>query len=170
LTAPAHSHGDEPDLEQALSMLKNLDAEIETAITIFPSENSDMDDEHDGSTFAAACRKADAKARARPVPAEIRRARRLLDDSVSLERAHTEIVAHHFKGRAADSTLEALAFQLRAGVGVLKERDVRRRLSELSDKQLLEIVARVRRHKPEIAPIWSDDDVSTLMQLRETLR
>jgi hypothetical protein len=94
----------------------------------------------------------------------------LLDDAISLQRAHTEIVAHHFKGRAADSTVEALAYQLRAGVGVLKEASVRRRLSELSDQQLLEIVARVRRHTPEIAPIWSDADVDILMQLRETLR
>jgi hypothetical protein len=45
----------------------------------------------------------------------------LLDDSVSLERAHAEMVAHHFKGRAANSTVEALAFLLRSGVGVLKE-------------------------------------------------
>jgi hypothetical protein len=86
------------------------------------------------------------------------------------ERAHAEIIAHHFKGRAATSTLEALAFQLRAGVGVLKERDARRRLSELSDQQLIEICARVQRHKPEIAPVWSDDDVNTLMQLRVALR
>jgi hypothetical protein len=121
-------------------------------------------------SFCRTCRAADARARARPVPAEIRRARRLLDDDVSLERAHAEIVAHHFKGRAATSTVEFLAFQLRSGVSVLKERDVRRRLSELSDAQLAEIVARVRRHRPEIAPVWSDDEVDTLMQLRETLR
>jgi hypothetical protein len=94
----------------------------------------------------------------------------LLDDAISLQRAHTEIVAYHFKGRAADSTVEALAFQLRAGVSALKEASVRRRLVELSDEQLLEIVARVRRHKPEIAPIWSDDDVDSLMKLREALR
>jgi hypothetical protein len=43
-------------------------------------------------------------------------------------------------------------------------------LSELSNEQLVEIVARVQRHKPEIAPVWSDDDVNTLMKLREALR
>jgi hypothetical protein len=119
------------------------------------------------SSFCRTCRKADARHRRDP---NAEQHRRLLDDSVSLQRAHAEIVAHHFKGRAADSTLEALAFQLRAGVGVLKEPDVRRRLSELSDAQFLEVTARVRRHKPEIAPIWADNDVRTLMQLRETLR
>jgi hypothetical protein len=86
----SHSHDDEPidpaELNEARAMLMNLDA----ATTIFSSENSDMDDGYDG--FAAACRKADAKARAQPVSAEIRRARRLLlDDSVSLERAWSEI-------------------------------------------------------------------------------
>jgi hypothetical protein len=119
------------------------------------------------ASFCRTCRKADARHRRDP---NAERHRRLLADDISLQRAHAEIVAHHFKGRAADSTVEALAFQLRAGVGVLKERDVRRRLSELSDAQLLEIVARVRRHKPEIAPTWADDDVNTLMQLRENLR
>jgi hypothetical protein len=79
------------------------------------------------------------------------------------------MVAHHFKGRAADSTVEALAFQLRAGVGVLKEASVRRRLSELSDEQFIEVCARVQRHKPEIAPVWSDDDVNALVKLREAL-
>jgi hypothetical protein len=103
-------------------------------------------------------------------PEKLRRLRALLDDDVSLQRAYAEISSSHIKGRAADSTLEALAFQLRAGVGVLKEQDVRRRLSALSDAQLVEIVERVQRHKPEIAPVWSDDDVITLMKLREALR
>jgi hypothetical protein len=81
------------------ALLKDLDAE--TATPIFPLENSDMDDEYDGSTFAAACRKADARARTRPVPAEIQRARRLLDDDVSLERAYAELGSSHTKeGRA----------------------------------------------------------------------
>jgi hypothetical protein len=117
--------------------------------------------------FCRTCRKADARHRRDP---NAERHRRLLADSISLDRAHVEIVVHHFKGHAATSTVEALAFQLRAGVGVLKERDVRRRLSELSDEQLVEICARVQRHKPEIAPVWSDDDVNTLMQLRVALR
>ena len=45
--------------------------------------------------------------------AEILRARRLLDESVSLERAWSEIQAS--RGRAAPSTLEALMYSLRAG-------------------------------------------------------
>jgi hypothetical protein len=114
--------------------------------------------------FCRICREAGARHRRDP---NVERHRRLLADSISLDRAHAETVAHHFKGRAATSTVEALAFQLRSGVSVLKERDVRRRLSELSDEQLIEICARVQRHKPEI---WSDDDVDTLMKLRESLR
>jgi hypothetical protein len=118
-------------------------------------------------SFCGACRTADARHRRDP---NVERHRRLLADSISLERAHAEIVAHHFKGRAATSTVEALAFQLRSGVSVLKEASARRRLFELSDPQFIEICARVRRHKPEIAPIWPDDDVSVLIKLREALR
>jgi hypothetical protein len=83
----------EQALNEARAILRDLDAETEPAAPIFSLENSEMDDEYDRSTFAAACRKADAKARAQPVSAEIRRARRLLDDSVSLERAYSEIHA-----------------------------------------------------------------------------
>jgi hypothetical protein len=73
-------------------------------------------------------------------------------------------------GRAANSTVEALMFQLRGGVKMLDDPSARRRLSELSDEQLLEVCARVRRFKPEIASVWSDDDVDIMMQLRETPR
>jgi hypothetical protein len=118
-------------------------------------------------SFCRTCRGADARHRRDP---NAERHRRLLADDISLQRAYAEISSSHIKGRAADSTVEALAFQLRVGVGALKEPSTRRRLSELSDKLLAEIVARVRRHKPEIAPVWSDDEVDTLMQLRETLR
>jgi hypothetical protein len=117
-------------------------------------------------SFCRTCREADARHHRRDPNAE--RRRRLLADSISIDRAYAEI--NKLKGRAANSTVEALAFQLRSGVGVLKEASVRRRLSELSDEQLVEIGARVQRHKPEIAPVWSDDDVDTLMQLRVALR
>jgi hypothetical protein len=81
----------EQALSEARTILQDLDAETETATTIFPSENSDMDNEYDGSTFAAACRKADAKQRRATVDPANERARRLLDDSVSLERVWAEV-------------------------------------------------------------------------------
>lgn len=51
------------------------------------------DDEYDGlsSTFAAACRKADAAQRARPIDARLARLRELMGDDVSIERAYAEL-------------------------------------------------------------------------------
>jgi hypothetical protein len=98
------------------------------------------------------------------------RARRARSEPRACRARSDRQVAHHFNGRAANSTVEALAFSLRSGVGALKEPATRRRLLGLSDRQLLEVCARVRRYKPEIAPIWSDDDVNTMMRLREALR
>jgi hypothetical protein len=103
-------------------------------------------------------------------PEELAKLRWLLADEVSLQRAHAEIAAHHTKGRAANSTVDALVFSLRSGVSAIADRDVRRRLSELSDDQFIEVGGRLRRLKPEIAIAWTADEVDTLLQLREKLR
>jgi hypothetical protein len=103
-------------------------------------------------------------------PEKLRRLRALLDDDVSLQRAYGEISPSHIKGRAADSTVEALLYGLRSGVSALKEPDVRRRLSQLSDDQLVEVGAKLRRRGPEIGGAWTANEIQTLMQLRETLR
>jgi hypothetical protein len=155
-------------LAEARAILDGLgEVSVDETSMIFPAENFEMGD-YDGSTFAAACRKADAKARAQPVPADIQRTRRLLDDGISLDRAWAE--TNSLKGRAANSTLEALMFSLRSGVSALKEPDTRRRLAELSDEQVLEVGGRLQRLKPEIARAWTADELEALMQLRETLR
>jgi hypothetical protein len=155
-------------LSEARTILQDLAAETDTAPTVFPPENFEMADEYDGSTFGAACRKADAKARTQPVSIEIKRTRQLLEDDTSLERAYSAI--NRRKGRVANSTIEALVFSLRDGVKVLEERDVRRRLSELTDDQFIEVGGRLRRLKPEIAVAWTAADVGALLQLREKLR
>jgi hypothetical protein len=104
-------------------------------------------------------------------PEELQRLRALLAAETSFQRAYNEITTRHIKGRAADSTLEVLAFSLRErGVQALEEPDTRRRLRELSDTQLLEVATRLQRLKPEIARAWSGDEVEALIQLRETLR
>lgn len=169
---PARELPVEVDLEQraerarseAQAILEGLDAE---ATTVFPPENSEMSDEYDGSTFEAACRQADAKARTQPVSTEIKRVRQLLEDDIALERAYSQI---NRKGRAANSTVGALVFSLRSGVHELKDRDVRRRLSELSDEQAVEVGTRLQKLKPEIARPWSLDEVSTLFETRERLK
>jgi hypothetical protein len=114
-------------------------------------------------SFCRTCREADARHWREPNGSF-----RLLRDSFSIDRVFAEI--NKITGRAANSTLEALMFSLRSGVSALKEPDTRRRLSELSDEQLIEVCARVQRFKPEIGPAWSDDDVDTLMRLLKTSR
>jgi hypothetical protein len=103
-------------------------------------------------------------------PKKLRRLRALLADDVSLQRAYAEISSSHIKGRAADSTVEALLYGLRSGVSALKEPDVRRRLSQLSDDQLVEVGDKLCRRAPEIGGAWTANEIQTLMQLRETLR
>jgi hypothetical protein len=100
-------------------------------------------------------------------PERARRLRRLLDDGISFERAHAEISSGHVKGRAADL---ALMHSLRErGVQALDEPNTRRRFSQLSDDQLLEVAGRLQRLKPEIARAWSAEEIEALVELRETL-
>jgi hypothetical protein len=65
-------------------------------------------------------------------------------------------------GRAAESTVEALMFTLRAGLGALKQPNTLRRLSELNVTQLRHVMVRLQKFKPEIAPPWSPDEIAVL--------
>ena len=93
--------------------------------------------------------------------AEILRARRLLDENVSLERAWSEMQAS--RGRAASSTVEALVFSLRAGGTALAFPDARRRLAELAEAQLHEVSARLQTFQPKIARAWTPVEVELLV-------
>jgi hypothetical protein len=88
--------------------------------------------------------------------------------SLGPRRAYSQINSR--KSRAVNSTVDALVFSLRSGVHELKDRDVKRRLSELNDDQFIEVGARLRRLKPEVAATWTADEVDALLQLRESLR
>jgi hypothetical protein len=123
------------------------------------------------STFAAACRVADRELRKKPRDPHIERLRRLLEDSVTLERARAEIQAHHVRQRgAAWSTIEALVFGLRDGIDALKDRSNQRRLGELNDEQMRDVAARVQKFLPRIAPAWKPADVEALLTLWSKLR
>src|SRR5262249_34574582 len=64
-------------------------------------------------TFADACRRADEKQRRRPPDPRLERLRRLMDDDISIERAHAEL-KQRVRGNAPIATLqtaEYLAFQ-----------------------------------------------------------
>ena len=131
-----------------------------------------MADEYDGlpSTFAALCRKADEKQRRKPPDPRIERLRELMNDDVSLDRAYAEINRAHVRGRAAESTLEALMFGLRErGITALEEPKIRARLAKLSETQLIQVGDRLQRLKPKIARAWSADEVAALVSAWEAL-
>jgi hypothetical protein len=91
-------------------------------------------------------------------------AAKLAEPGVSLERAWHELNSAHFRGRAAQSTVEALMFSLRSrGIKALDEPDTQLRISELSEQQLHEVGGRLQRLKPEIARAWSAEDVEQLV-------
>ena len=83
-----------------------------------------------------ACRKADEKAAALAAhDPTIMRARRLLADDISLERAWREL--NEPRDQAAASTIKALMLALRErGVAALAETGCRRRLADLSSAQI----------------------------------
>jgi hypothetical protein len=93
--------------------------------------------------------------------AEIVRARRLLDEDFSLERAWSEI--NEASGRAASSTVEALVFSLRAGGTALACPHARRRLAELAEAPLHEVSARLQTFQPKIARAWTPMEVELLV-------
>jgi hypothetical protein len=78
----------------------------------------------------------------------------------------------HFDGArrrsgAPHATVEALMFSLRErGTRALEERDAKRRLSELSDDQVIEVGNRLQRLRPEIARAWTAAEVKILFQAR----
>jgi hypothetical protein len=93
--------------------------------------------------------------------AEIVRARRLLDEEFSLERAWSEIKDP--SARAAASTIEALMFSLRAGGAALACPHARRRLAELTEAQLHEVCARLLKIAPNIGRAWTPIEVELLV-------
>jgi hypothetical protein len=111
-------------------------------------------------TFERACRDADRKAASRPEDPRILRARRLLADDVSYERAYAEFMRER---PTPEATVDALVYSLRRGIAELTKPDILRRLSELDKGQLKAICRRLQNFKPEIAPPWSPEDVAALI-------
>jgi hypothetical protein len=68
---------------------------------------------------------------------------------------------------ALEVTVEALMFSLRErGTKALEESATKRRLSQLSERQVIEIGDRLQKLKPEIARAWSIEEVKLLLQAR----
>jgi hypothetical protein len=121
------------------------------------------------NTFARFCRYADKRQRREPVDPHTVRARRLLADDISLERAYGEIHAERLRGRAAAATVDALVYQLRKGGSALSDPNAKRRLAELSEQQLHEVSARLLKFMPHIARPWTSAEVEALVELWSAL-
>jgi len=80
------------------------------------------------------------------------------------------LMAHFDRARrrygAPGPTVEALMYSLRRGTKALEEAGTKRRLSELSDQQVIEVGDRLQKLKPEIARAWSAEEVKTLLRAR----
>jgi hypothetical protein len=128
-------------------------------------------------TFERACRDADRKAASRPEDPRILRARRLLADDVSYERAYAEFMRER---PTPEATVDSLIFSLRRGVASLAKPgsetcrdcafppglaapDVQRRLSALDRDQLKDVCRRVQAFESGIAEPWSTDAVAILI-------
>jgi len=70
---------------------------------------------------------------------------------------------------ATYSTVEALMYQLRSGAHALANINAQRRLSELDDQQLREVMVRLQKFKPEIALAWTPEQVEILVAVRSKL-
>jgi hypothetical protein len=117
-------------------------------------------------TFERACRKADCKAAARLRNPRLERLRRLLEEDITLDRAYHEIMRNR---PAPEVLVEALMFSLRRGVGELTKPDTQRRLSELSEDQLLAVCQRLQNFKPNIAPAWPPGELEALASIWSTV-
>jgi hypothetical protein len=140
--------------EQAAHDWPAVRDDARTLMAVAVGEISPMD------TFEKACREADCKAASRPVDARALRARRLLDDGTSYERAYGEILRDL---PAPEALVEALMYSLRRGVNELTQPDALRRLSVMDRDQLKDICRRVQAFGSRIAEPWSADAVDALI-------
>jgi hypothetical protein len=73
------------------------------------------------------------------------------------------------RGRAADTTIEALMYSLRRGPEALTHPDTLNRLAQLNERQLQEVMTRLQNFMPHIAPAWKDADLDVLAAVRRKL-
>jgi hypothetical protein len=100
-------------------------------------------------------------------PDGLKRLRESLKDSTSFSAAYYEI-ARRDSG-APQQTVVALMLSLRSrGIKAVEEVATKRRLSELSDQQVVEVGNRLQRLRPEIARACTAAEVEILFQARIT--
>jgi hypothetical protein len=96
---------------------------------------------------------------------QIARFRRLLSDNTSLDRVWRELNEHRDRP-APQATFDALLYELRTlGIAVLKNPSCRRRLADLSDPQLREVLAALIRTRARY-PAITDELLIALDEIR----
>ena len=70
---------------------------------------------------------------------------------------------------AAYSAVEALMYQLRGGTNALANLDAQRRLSELDEQQLREVVIRLQKFGSAVAESWKSKDIEILIAIKGKL-
>jgi hypothetical protein len=137
---------------------------LTTAIALMSAaagpEASEAAMQRDDADWWQLCREADRRAASRPVDAKTLRARRLLADDISYDRAYGEIMRDR---PAPEAMVDALMFSLRRGVNELSQPDTLRRLSALDGDQVKQVCRRVQAFQPEIAEPWSTKEVDALI-------
>jgi hypothetical protein len=141
-----------------MSASDTLTAAIALMAAVAGPEASGAAMQRDDANSWRLCREADRKAAS--ADAKTLRARRLLADDISYDRAYGEIMRDR---RAPEALVDALVFSLRRGVGELTKPDTQRRLSQLSEDQLQAVCQRVQAFQSNIAEPWSADDADLLI-------
>ena len=71
---------------------------------------------------------------------------------------------------SAPTTVEAVMYSLRErGTLALIEPNCRRRLSELNERQILNVAVRLQKLDPEIAPAWGAEQIKQLFEAKARL-
>jgi hypothetical protein len=99
-------------------------------------------------------------------PEKLAQLRRLMGDDVSLNAAWAEFSDPRDRP-IPKATIDAIMFDLRErGTKALEESATKRRLSELSEQQLIEVGNRLQQLRPEIARAWTATEVQVLFEAR----
>jgi hypothetical protein len=107
-------------------------------------------------------------------PGKLKRIRRLMAGDISLDRAYAELNDNATDGAAA-STVEALAYQLRAGVTALRNPSALRRIAELDEQQMREVGARLDKERWSLdgkrrVPPWTSTEIETFVETWRRIR
>jgi hypothetical protein len=70
---------------------------------------------------------------------------------------------------AAYTTIEELMFSLRRGPQALSNPDTLHRLAQLSERQLIDVMVRLQKFQPHIAPAWTREQLEILIAAKRKL-